>query len=214
MSDHRLPLGRRPAYWRRAMRELSNTDEVLARIIEASRSEGLRRRSDAFTMLIRAIIGQQISVKAADSIWARVADRLGEVTPERVLAVGQSSLREAGLTRQKSGYLMHLAEAAHDGRLNGTRWRRLDDEAIIKELSALKGIGRWTAEMFLIFHLQRPDVLPLGDLGLRRAMGNHYAEGEMLELDALADIADAWRPWRTVATWYLWRSLDPIAVEY
>lgn len=214
MSDHRLPLGRRPAYWRRAMRELSDTDEVLAAIIEASRSEGLRRRSDAFTMLIRAIIGQQISVKAADSVWARVADRLGEVTPERVLAVGPANLREAGLTRQKSGYLVHLAEAAHAGRLDGTHWRRLDDEAVIKELSALKGIGRWTAEMFLIFHLQRPDVLPLGDVGLRRAVGNHYSGGEALELGALAKIAEAWRPWRTVATWYLWRSLDPIPVEY
>lgn len=214
MVDARIPAGRRPSYWSRAVTALSAADPVLAGVIEASRSEGLRRRSDPFTMLARAIIGQQISVKAADSIWQRFADLCGGVTPERVLAVGEARLRAGGLTRQKAAYLVHLAEAARAGRLDAPRWRRLGDEAVIEQLVALKGVGRWTAEMFLIFHMQRPDVLPLGDLGLRRAIGLRYAEGRALDLDEINAIAAPWRPWRTVATWYLWRSLDPIPVEY
>jgi DNA-3-methyladenine glycosylase II len=214
MVDARITVGRRPSYWGRAVNELSAADPVLAGVIEASRSEGLRRRNDPFTMLARAIIGQQISVKAADSIWQRFADLCGGISPDRVLAVGEARLREGGLTRQKAAYLVHLAEAARDGRLDAPNWRRLSDEAIIEELVVLKGIGRWTAEMFLIFHMQRPDVLPLGDLGLRRAINLRYAEGRTLELDAINSLATSWRPWRTVATWYLWRSLDPIPVEY
>ncbi len=214
MVDARIPVGRRPGYWNRAVQALSAADPVLAAVIEASRSDGLRRRNDPFTMLARAIIGQQISVKAADSIWQRFADLCGEVEPARVLAVGEARLREGGLTRQKAAYLVHLAAAASDGRLDVSRWHRRDDEAIIEDLIELKGIGRWTAEMFLIFHMQRPDVLPLGDLGLRRAIGLRYADGRTLALEELNEIAAPWRPWRTVATWYLWRSLDPIPVEY
>lgn len=214
MVDARIPTGQKPRYWGRAVKALSASDSVLASIIETSRSEGLRRRSDAFTMLSRAIIGQQISVKAADSIWQRFADLCGGVSPDRVLAVGEAKLRDGGLTRQKADYLVHLAEAARDGRLDTPNWGRLDDQAIIDELLVLKGIGRWTAEMFLIFHMQRPDVFPLGDLGLRRAVGLRYADGRTLELDEINEIAAPWRPWRTVATWYLWRSLDPIPVEY
>ncbi len=214
MVDAKLPVGRKPRYWAQAITQLSAADPVLAVIIEASRSEGLRRRNDPFTMLARAIVGQQISVKAADSIWQRFSDLCGGVSPERVLATGEARLRDGGLTRQKSAYLVHLAEAARDGRLAAPKWHKLDDEAIIEELVVLKGIGRWTAEMFLIFHMQRPDVLPLGDLGLRRAIGQRYAGGRTLEHEEINDIAARWRPWRTVATWYLWRSLDPIPVEY
>ncbi|MGD9536256.1 MAG: DNA-3-methyladenine glycosylase [Alphaproteobacteria bacterium] len=214
MADSSIPTGAKPRYWRRAVAALSDADPVLAAVIAQSRSEGLRRRSDAFTMMARAIIGQQISVKAADSIWARLADLCGTVSPERVVAVGEAGLRERGITRQKAGYLVHIAEAAMAGRLDGTRLRRLDDEAVIEELVALKGVGRWTAEMFLIFHMQRPDVLPVGDLGLRRAIGERYADGRQLSLEEIHGIAAPWRPWRTVATWYLWRSLDPIAVDY
>lgn len=214
MVDARIPTGRKPRYWNRAIAALSEADPVLAGVIDQSRSGGLRRRSDAFTMLARAIVGQQISVKAADSIWARVADLCGAVTPERVIAVGEAGLRERGMTRQKSVYLVHLAEAVRDGRLDAVRWRRLDDEAVIGELIELKGVGRWTAEMFLIFHMQRPDILPLGDVGLRRAVSQRYAGGRVLAIEEIEAIAAPWRPWRTVATWYLWRSLDPIAVDY
>ena len=214
MVDSRIPTGGKPRYWREAIAALSAADPVLAAVIGQSRSDGLRRRSDAFTMLARAIIGQQISVKAADSIWARFADLCGTVSPERVVAIGEAGLRERGMTRQKAAYLVHIAEAAADGRLDGRRLRPLDDEAVVKELVALKGVGRWTAEMFLIFHMQRPDVLPVGDLGLRRAIGQRYADGRELSLEDIHAIAVPWRPWRTVATWYLWRSLDPIAVDY
>jgi DNA-3-methyladenine glycosylase II len=208
MADARIPTGSKPRYWRQAIAALSAADPVLAGVIETSRSDGLRRRGDPFIMLARAIIGQQISVKAADSTWARFAELCGTVSPARVVAVGEAGLRERGITRQKAAYLVHIAEAALDGRLDGRRLRRLDDEAAIAALVELKGVGRWTAEMFLIFHMQRPDVLPLGDLGLRRAIERRYSDGRTLSLDDMNAIAAPWRPWRTVATWYLWRSLD------
>jgi DNA-3-methyladenine glycosylase II len=214
MSEGKIMLGRRPRYWGEAVATLSAADAVLGAVIAECRAAAPRRRGDGFTMLARAIFGQQISVKAADAIWKRVAERIGGITPGAVEAAGEAGLRAAGLTRQKSGYLVGLAEAAAAGRLEPLQWRRLDDEAVIERLVELRGIGRWTAEMFLIFHLQRPDVLPLGDLGLRRAIGLRYADGVPLDLPAIETIAAAWRPWRTVATWYLWRSLDPIPVEY
>lgn len=208
MSDGRIALGPRPAYWPRAIEALSTADPVLARVIATSRSQGLRRRKDPFLMLARAIIGQQISTKAADSIWLRLAEGLGGISPGTILAAGDAGLRALGLTRQKASYFVVLAEAARDGRLDAARLRRLADEKVIEELIALKGIGRWTAEMFLMFHLQRPDVLPLGDLGLRRAIGLCYAEGAEVALDDMRTLAETWRPWRSVATWYLWRSMD------
>lgn len=208
MSDGRIALGPRPAYWPRAIEALSTADPVLARVIATSRSQGLRRRKDPFLMLARAIIGQQISTKAADSIWLRLAEGLGGISPGTILAAGDAGLRALGLTRQKASYFVVLAEAARDGRLDAARLRRLADEKVIEELIALKGIGRWTAEMFLMFHLQRPDVLPLGDLGLRRAIGLCYAEGGEVALDDMRTLAETWRPWRSVATWYLWRSMD------
>jgi DNA-3-methyladenine glycosylase II len=164
--------------------------------------------------LARSIVGQQISVKAADAVWRRFAERLGEVSPDRLLALGENGLEGCGLSRRKVEYLSDLAAHFVDGRLQPARWVAEDDMAIIAELTAVRGIGRWTAEMFLIFNLMRPDVFPLDDIGLQRAVFERYFGGEKQTRKTLAEFGERWRPWRSVATWFLWRSLDPVPVEY
>ena len=205
---------RTPDYWTQATRELAQRDAVLSGLIGRFQGLALGSRGDAFSTLARSIVGQQISVKAAQSVWDRLAGRLGTVTPESLASARKPTLRSCGLSGQKAGYLKDLAGKFRDGTLNDAGWSALDDEALIAELSLVKGIGRWTAEMFLMFHLARPDVLPVGDLGLQRAMRLHYNRGRPLTLARMQRIGSAWAPWRSVATWYLWRSLDPIPVEY
>lgn len=204
-----------PRYWTRACHELAARDPVLGLIIERHPKARLRTRGDAFVTLARSIVGQQISVKAAASVWARL-DALceGDVAPAVVAAAGTEALRGCGLSGRKVEYLGDMARRFVDGDADPTGWGILDDEALIAELTTLRGIGRWSAEMFLIFHLLRPDVLPLDDLGLQRAICLHYADGRALSRKRIETIARPWKPWRTVATWYLWRSLDPVPVEY
>jgi len=202
-----------PEYWRAAARELGRRDPVLKVFIRRCHGLPLRSRGDAFQTLARAIVGQQISVKAAQSVWNRLAAHLTVVTPAGMLETHSEALRECGLSRQKVLYLHDLAQRFASGALDVSGWHRLDDEALIAELTRVKGIGRWTAEMFLIFFLARPDVLPLDDLGLKRAMSLHYGRGRALTSHRMRRIGAAWAPWRSVATWYLWRSLDPVAAE-
>ena len=171
-------------------------------------------RGDAFGTLARSIVGQQISVKAADAVWARFSAAVGQVSPDEVLRAGAAGLGECGLSRRKLEYLLDLAGHFASGRVDATRWPHLSDAEVIAELTAVRGIGRWTAEMFLIFHLLRPDVFPLDDIGLQRAVFDHYFAGEKQTPKVLAAFGERWKPWRTVATWYLWRSLDPIPVAY
>ena len=212
----------KPRYWDEAARTLSRRDRVLRRLIRRYPGIHLKRRSDPFTTLARAIVGQQISVKAADSIWRRfvavVADGPQDgfpcLSPERVATRAIPALRGCGLSQRKAEYLADLATHFASGRLDPRQWKTLDDEALIAALVDVKGIGRWTAEMFLMFHELRPDVLPVDDIGLQRAIADHYNGGERLPREAMFAAADLWRPWRSVATWYLWRSLDPIPVEY
>lgn len=203
-----------PEYWEQATRDLAARDAVLRGLIERFRGLALASRGDAFSTLARSIVGQQISVKAAQSVWDRLAAQLGEVSPPFVRRARLPTLRRSGLSGQKAAYLKDLASKFLDGTLHATRWHALDDETLIAELTQVKGIGRWTAEMFLMFHLARPDVLPLADLGLQRAMRLHYNRGRALSPARMRKIGAAWAPWRSVATWYLWRSLDPIPVEY
>lgn len=203
-----------PDYWDEAARALAARDPVLGGVIARHPGIHLVTRGDAFTTLARSIVGQQISVKAAQSVWDRLCGRLVTLTPAALARTRKPALRHCGLSERKADYLKDLARKFLDGDLDPARWPALDDETLISELVAVKGIGRWTAEMFLIFHMQRPDVLPVGDLGLRRAIGERYADGRQLSLEEIHGIAAPWRPWRTVATWYLWRSLDPIAVDY
>jgi len=203
-----------PDYWPQATRELAERDAVLRGLIERFRGLALSSRGDAFTTLARSIVGQQISVKAAQSVWDKLVGRLGAVTPECLARARKPTLRNCGLSGQKAGYLKDLAGRFLDGTLDAARWDALDDEMLIEELTQVKGIGRWTAEMFLMFHLARPDVLPIADLGLQRAMRLYYNRGRTLSVARMQKIGVAWAPWRSVATWYLWRSLDPVPVEY
>ena len=203
-----------PDYWARATRELAERDAVLRGLIDRFQGLALGSRGDAFSTLARSIVGQQISVKAAQSVWNRLAARLGTIAPESMARSRLPSLRACGLSGQKARYLKDLAGRFCDGTLEPAAWHALDDEALIVELTRVKGIGRWTAEMFLMFYLARPDVLPLADLGLQRAMRLHYNHGRNLSSARMRKIGAAWAPWRTVATWYMWRSLDPIPVEY
>jgi DNA-3-methyladenine glycosylase II len=205
---------RTPDFWPRATRALSRSDPVMRSLVRAHRGLALGMRGDAFQTLARAIVGQQISVKAADSVWTRFVAHVGVVAPGPVAAATADALRACGLSRGKAAYIGDLARRFEDGSLDATGWPALGDEALITELTQVKGIGRWTAEMFMIFHLARPDVLPVADLGLQKAMRIHYNNGRPLSERRLRALAAPWVPWRSVATWYLWRSLDPVPVEY
>jgi DNA-3-methyladenine glycosylase II len=203
-----------PAYWQQATSELAERDAVLRGLIERFRGLALASRGDAFSTLARSIVGQQISVKAAQSVWDKLAARLETVTPDSVVRARRPTLRGCGLSGQKADYLKDLARKFLDGKLDPGRWTAVEDELLIVELTQVRGIGRWTAEMFLMFYLARPDVLPVADLGLQRAMRLHYNRGRALSVARMHKIGAVWAPWRSVATWYLWRSLDPIPVEY
>ena len=207
------PLGQ-PAWWQEARAALGAADPVMAALVGRYRGEGLVGQGDPFLTLARSIVAQQISVRAADSIWARLEDCVGTVSPDAVAARSEEALRGAGLTRQKAGYLRDIARGFVSGEIDPEQWRGADDEAAIADLLALRGVGRWTAEMVLIFHLQRPDVMPLADIGVQRAVAKHYGEGGAMNVDTIEAVAERWRPWRTVAVWHLWRSLDPLPVAY
>lgn len=203
-----------PAYWKRAIRDLGAADPVMGALIVKYRGLTLASRGDAFQTLARSIIGQQISVKAAQSVWDRFAAAVGDMKPAGVLRLSVEQLRGCGLSGQKVTYLRDLSARFAEGAIDVSRWHDMADEDLIDELTEVKGIGRWTAEMFLIFYLTRPDVFPLADIGLQRAMELHYNKGRKLSERRISTLGRLWRPWRSVATWYLWRSLDPIAVEY
>ena len=203
-----------PKYWARASRELARRDPVMAILRRRYRTTALRPRGDAFGTLARSIVGQQISIAAADSVWLRLTATVGTVEPYGIIAAGTVRLAGCGLSRRKAEYLLDLAAHFADGRLHAGRWTAMDDAAVIDDLMRVRGIGRWTAQMFLIFNLCRPDVLPADDLGLARAVSLHYLAGATPSRPALTALAEQWRPWRSVATWYLWRSLDPLPVEY
>jgi len=203
-----------PAYWTQASQDLARTDVVMAELVERHAGESIVSRGDPFATLVRSIVGQQISVKAADSVWARLIAALPALTPAAVLACATEQLRACGLSARKVEYVSDLAAHFDDGQIHTHRWPAMEDAEIIAELTAVRGIGVWTAEMFLIFNQLRPDVFPLDDIGLQKAVARHYLAGERPSRRQLADIGDRWRPWRSVATWYLWRSLDPVPVEY
>ena len=203
-----------PGYWHEARAALAAADPVMAGLIARYDGEGLVGQGDPFLTLARAIVAQQISVRAADSIWARLEACAGTVAPPEVAAQSEEALHGAGLTRRKASYLRDIAQGFVAGTIEPERWQGADEEAVIGDLLALRGVGRWTAEMVLIFYLQRPDVLPLADIGVQRAIGKHYGDGGAMSADAIEACAECWRPWRTVAVWHLWRSLDPLPVAY
>jgi DNA-3-methyladenine glycosylase II len=204
-----------PEYWDQACTELMKHDRILKKLIPKYGSGFLVTRGDAFTTLARAIVGQQISVAAAQSVWNKVLlAAKKKVNPKNILALTVEELRAAGLSGRKVEYICDLADHFDSGRLHARQWKGMNDESVIKELTAIRGIGRWTAEMFLIFNMVRPDILPLDDVGLIRAISLNYFSGEPVTRHEAREVAANWAPWRTVATWYMWRSIDPIPVEY
>lgn len=203
-----------PAYWAEACKHLVKKDRVMRRLIPQFSTEALQTRGDPFITLARSIVGQQVSVKSAASIWKRFSALPAEMTPAQVLLLKVDDMRAAGLSARKVDYLVDLALHFTQGRLHVQEWAQMDDESIIAELTTIRGIGRWTAEMFLIFYLLRPNVLPLDDVGLLKGISQSYFSGDPVSRSDAREVAEAWKPWCTVATWYIWRSLDPQPVAY
>ncbi len=203
-----------PEYWLEACAHLSRKDRVMKKLIPQFGDVILESRGDAFVTLARSIVGQQISVKAAQSVWDRFAKLSRKLTPAGVLKLKVDDMRAAGLSARKVEYLVDLALHFDSGAVHVKDWHGMDDEAIIAELVAIRGIGRWTAEMFLIFHLMRPNVLPLDDVGLINGISRNYFSGEPVSRSDAREVAQAWGPYCTVATWYIWRSLDALPVAY
>ncbi len=204
----------KPAYWEEACKHLAKKDRVMRRLIPQFGDVCLESRGDAFVTLARSIVGQQISVKAAQSVWEKFAALNRTLTPASVLKLKVDDMRGAGLSARKVEYLVDLALHFSNGAVHTRKWAEMDDEAIIEELVAIRGIGRWTAEMFLIFYLLRPNVLPLDDVGLINGISHNYFSGESVSRSDAREVASAWAPYCSVATWYIWRSLDPLPVAY
>nr|WP_242529055.1 DNA-3-methyladenine glycosylase 2 family protein [Ramlibacter ginsenosidimutans] len=203
-----------PEYWDEARKYLTRRDRVMKRLIPQFGNASLQSRGDAFTTLARSIVGQQISVKAAQSVWERFAALPKRMTPANVLKLKVDDMRQAGLSARKIEYLVDLALHFDSGAIRVDSWRAMEDEDIIGELVGIRGIGRWTAEMFLIFHLMRPNVLPLDDVGLITGISKNYFSGDPVSRSDAREVAAAWQPFCSVATWYIWRSLDPLPVTY
>lgn len=203
-----------PAYWVEACAHLAKKDRVMKKLIPQFGGAILETRGDAFVTLARSIVGQQISVKAAQSVWDRFFALSPCLTPAAVLKLKVDDMRAAGLSVRKVEYLVDLAVHFSSDAWHVKSWQDMDDEAIIDQLVSIRGVGRWTAEMFLIFHLLRPNVLPLDDVGLINGISRNYFSGELVSRSDAREVAQAWSPYATVATWYIWRSLDPVPVAY
>ena len=203
-----------PYFWDEACKHLMKKDRVMKRLIPQFGDACLQTRGDAFVTLARSIVGQQISVKAAQTVWDRFVVLPRKLTPANVLKLKIDDMRAAGLSARKVEYLVDLALHFDSGTLHVKSWESMSDADIIDELVAIRGIGRWTAEMFLIFHLMRPNILPLDDAGLINGISKNYFSGDVVSRSDAREVAAAWDPYASVATWYIWRSLDPLPVAY
>jgi DNA-3-methyladenine glycosylase II len=203
-----------PAYWAEACKHLVKKDRVMKRLIPQFGDAALQTRGDPFITLARSIVGQQVSVTAAQAVWERFAALPRSMKPASVLKLKVDDMRATGLSARKVDYLVDLAMHFENGKLHVSDWDGMDDEAIVAELVAIRGISRWTADMFLIFYLMRPNVLPLDDPGLIAGISHNYFSGDPVSRSDAREVADAWKPWASVATWYIWRSLDPKPVAY
>lgn len=209
-----------PDYWDQAIRHLS-ADTVMKKLITSFPNCVLTSRGSPFYTLMRSIIGQQVSVSSADALWAKLealqtAQRSETLSPDFILSLDDDTLRGCGLSRQKISYSRNLANFFLEGNISEGFWDQMSDEDVVSHITQVKGIGRWSAEMFLMFHLMRPDLFPLDDIGLQRALQNHYGltKTKPFDKEAALTLAATWQPYRTVATWFLWRSLDPVVVNY
>ncbi len=209
-----VPEIKRPDYWDRACADLMKRDRILKKLIPKFGEIHLVNLGDPFFTLARSVAGQQISTKAAQAIWERVKGACPDIHPAHFIRLGHEKLQGCGLSKRKAEYILDLAQHFENGALHVDKWASMDDEDVIAELTQIRGIGRWTAEMFLIFNLSRPDVLPLDDLGLIQAISVNYFSGEPVTRSEAREVAANWEPWRTVATWYMWRSLNPIPADH
>ena len=196
---------------RKAIHHLKNADSVLAAIIDRAGPYSIQYREPVFTTLVRSIVYQQLNGKAALTIFNRLAAAAGDpMTPESILKLRPARMRTVGLSKQKLTYIRELARMTRDGAVRFEHLPTLDDSAIVETLTQVKGVGVWTVHMFLIFALRRLDVLPTGDLGVRMAMKKAYNLPDLPKPAEMEKIAAAWRPYASVASWYLWRSLDNV----
>ena len=204
----------KPSFWEKAKKDLIKFDKKLGKIIKNYPNDFLFSKSDPFYTISRSIVGQQISVKAAQAVWDRLEKKIKKVSPDYIKNSHFMTLKSCGLSRQKITYLKSLSSAFIKKEIDPANWSNLSDEEIVNELIKVKGVGRWTAEMFLIFNLCRPDIFPVDDIGLIKGICNCYSLDYPISKDHAINLSQRWRPWRSVATWYFWRSLDPIPVEY
>ena len=205
---------KKPFFWEKAKKDLIKKDKKLGRIIKNYPKDFLFSKSDPFYTLARSIVGQQISVVAAQAVWDRYEKKIKRVSPKNTLNMHFMTLKACGLSRQKISYLKSLSINLIEKKINPNKWDGYSDDQIIEELTKIKGVGRWTAEMFLIFNLCRPDVFPADDLGLIKGICNCYNINYPITKEHAIRLSHKWKPYRSVATWYFWRSLDPIPVEY
>ena len=199
------------AEWDKAVTNLSKNDDIIAKIITDYPEERMEMKNDTLHTLVRSVVGQQISVRAADAIWNRLDEACNNsITENNLLELSIEDMRKTGLSNTKSNYIMNIVNA----NLSELDWENMNDEEVSNKLCEIKGIGPWTADMFLIFRLGRTNVLPLGDIGLVNAINLHYNNKEKLSKEELLKFREKWSPWCSIATWYMWRSLDPVPVEY
>ena len=205
-----------PYYWQESIEYLTKTDPKLGKLFKQYSNYGISSRGEALETLMRSIVGQQISIQAAASVWSKLAKLIGNINPDKVLSASFEDLKSCGLSKQKTQYIINIAEHFKTKKItNHSYWDERSYQTIYDELITIKGIGPWTAEMFGMFYLLEKDIFPIKDIGIIRAMNQVYGnEGEALDLNEIIKIADKWKPYRSVACWFLWRSIDSEEVAY
>ncbi len=206
----------RPDYWHQATDQLIQRDRILRKLIPVYAEENIQVGQNPFQVLVRIIIGQQISLALSKKLWVKLQQSCKNgIDPQCIGSFTEAKLRSLGLSLRKSQYLLDAAKCfQQQNYMQASWWQAQDDAQVIARLSEIRGVGRWSADMFLIFFLCRPDVLPLDDKALLKAISLHYFSGEPVSRFEAREVSQAWAPWRSVASWYLWRSIDIAAVEY
>jgi len=204
-----------PAYWQQSKEFLTHTDPKLAKLILEHQQYSISSRGEALETLLRSIVGQQISVQAAASVWGKLEKKIGKIKPENVILMSFEELKSCGLSKQKVQYIINICNHFINFSIKDhLYWVNRSFESIYDELITIKGVGPWTAEMFGMFYLLEKDIFPIKDIGIIRAMNQIYGEGKPLSLEKIIAISETWRPYRSVACWFLWRSIDSEEVLY
>tara|TARA_B110000008_G_scaffold203435_1_gene202110 strand:+ start:2825 stop:3448 length:624 start_codon:yes stop_codon:yes gene_type:complete len=204
-----------PEYWEQSKKILSGVDSSLASLILAHSDYIVSSRGEALETLLRSIVGQQISVQAAASVWGKLANKIGQMKPENVLSLGFDDLKACGLSKQKTQYIINICDHFISFSIKGhSHWEGRLFESVYQELITIKGVGPWTAEMFGMFYLLEQDIFPIKDIGIIRAMNQIYGGGNTLSNNKIIEISEQWKPYRSVACWFLWKSIDSEDVQY